>query len=82
MDGMSKQMDWVIDQVEEIRTQNESLGTHTESIRINMDLMEDLLGGLLQDNGELKKDLKGLRASGGKFVVKFEDLGHQHDMHL
>ncbi|KAG0278543.1 hypothetical protein BGZ96_002337 [Linnemannia gamsii] len=82
IDGMGKQFDWLVDQVENIRIQTASMEAHTESIRINMDLMEDLLGGLLQDSGELKKELRGLQASRGKSGVKFEDLGDQHDMDL
>ncbi|KAH7030369.1 hypothetical protein BKA57DRAFT_523570 [Linnemannia elongata] len=61
MSGMSEQMDWAMDQFNKIRAQNASLEAHTESIRIDMGLMEDLLGGLLKDTYKLKEGLKCLR---------------------
>ncbi|KAF9139775.1 hypothetical protein BGX30_007487 [Mortierella sp. GBA39] len=64
MSGMSEQMEWVMDQVDEIRVQNASLEAHTESIRIDMGMMEDHLGGLLKDAYEIKAVLKGLREGG------------------
>jgi hypothetical protein len=82
MGEMSKQLDWLMNQTKEIRTQNASLETHTESIRIDMDMMEDHLGGLWQDNYELKTQLKGLRQSSSKEGVKSEDHGYHRVAHL
>lgn len=61
MSKMTEQMDWAMDQFNKIRAQNASLEAHTESIRIDMGLMEDLLGGLLKDTYKLKEGLKSLR---------------------
>lgn len=65
MSGMSEQMEWVKYQFDVIRAQNASLEAHTESIRIDMGMMEDHLGGLLQDTYKLKEGLKGLREGRG-----------------
>ncbi|KAF8946867.1 hypothetical protein BGZ47_011106 [Haplosporangium gracile] len=53
MNTMNGQIVWLMDQVDEIRSQNASLEAHTESIQIDMGMMEDHLGGLLEDSYKL-----------------------------
>ncbi|KAF9149641.1 hypothetical protein BG015_008563 [Linnemannia schmuckeri] len=58
---MNRRMEWLADQVEEIQCQSASLKSHTEFIWIDMDMARDHLGGLLEDNSELKEQFEGVQ---------------------
>ncbi|KAF9152952.1 hypothetical protein BG015_004383 [Linnemannia schmuckeri] len=73
MNTMSEQMEWLMDQADEIRSQNASLEAHTESVRIDMGMMEDHLGGLFENTYEFRKELRGLRKDGGKAAIAVKD---------
>jgi hypothetical protein len=75
---MGEQMDWLADQVDEIRTQNASLESHTEYLRIDAGLVEDHLGDLMQDNRKIKEQMRGLREDVGRFGLSFGGFRHQH----
>lgn len=78
---MNKQMDWLAEQVDEIRTQNASLDAHTESLRNDMGMMEDHLGDMLQDNQKMKGYLREAREDVGQVSPAFKDRGRQGNIY-
>ncbi|KAK5815627.1 hypothetical protein F5H01DRAFT_342603 [Linnemannia elongata] len=74
---MNEQMEWLADQVHEIRTQNAGLDAHTESLRNDMDMVQDHLGDMLQDNQDMKEHLREAREDVGQVSLAFRDRGRQ-----
>ncbi|KAG9061646.1 hypothetical protein KI688_007227 [Linnemannia hyalina] len=74
---MNEQLEWLADRVDEIRAQNASLDAHTESLRNDMDLVQDHLGDMLQDNQNMKGHLRRAREDVEQFSLSFQDRGHQ-----
>lgn len=74
---MNEQLEWLADQVDEIRTQNASLDAHTESLRNDMSLVQDHLSDMLQDNQNMKGHLRGAREDVEQVSSAFNDRGRQ-----
>ncbi|KAG0285334.1 hypothetical protein BGZ96_010387 [Linnemannia gamsii] len=72
---LNSRMDWLTEQMEEIQEQTDrnveqvdklvvnsaSLDAHTESLRIDVDLIVEYLGDLLQENRGIKNQLRGIK---------------------
>lgn len=78
---MNEQLEWLADQVDEIRTQNASLDAHTESLHNDMSLVQDHLGDMLQDNQYMKGHLRGAREDVEQVSLAFKDRGLQDNFY-
>ncbi|KAF9149638.1 hypothetical protein BG015_008560 [Linnemannia schmuckeri] len=58
IDETGERMDWLVAQIYEARNHNANLEANVESMRINMGLVEDCVGDLLQDNRKVKEEFK------------------------
>lgn len=59
-DAIGEQMDWLIDQIDQIRSKNANLEIRTETLRIDAGLMEDHLGDLLKDSRKVKEQFRSV----------------------
>lgn len=75
-------MDWLTDQIDQIRRRNASLEVHTESLRIDAGLVEDHLGDLVQDNRRVKEQFRDVLEDVGKMQAMAMGLGQQDIIHL
>ncbi|KAF9542690.1 hypothetical protein EC957_001745 [Mortierella hygrophila] len=82
IDAIGEQMDWLTDQIYQIRNKNEILEVHTESLRIDAGLVEDHLGDLVQDNRRVKEEFRSVLEDVGKIQAMAKEFGQQDVIHL
>ncbi|KAG0276153.1 hypothetical protein BGZ96_003453 [Linnemannia gamsii] len=74
IDAIGEQMDWLIDQIDQIRSKNANLEVRAESLRIDAGLVEDHLRDLLEESRNVKEQFRSVLGDIERMRAMTKDL--------